>query len=674
MSDNCYYGFRKLERRNYASEKDACSEHLLIPLIKEYKLPILEQVVKTHYSKFSAIEKLLSDIRACSPNVTDEQVNLIRAYITDCGLLFAQTRERGWRYSMTSYRNARLEKNETTFEAFFKEECQAIMQMYSNCVLEHFSRANDVLIQECGNLEHVSLFGIDSDGETFQEINEKIKSLQDKKRNLQKEGREKNSNKKVIAKKIKKTDDEMEELFSKWCRDVRIQIGECSEIVNAERYFQDKIPEITPNELFWYLGQILPNCLGHINNMKYVPRLADKHLTEFKDQINEYQQLDLEAWKPLVPYLRRLFSPKLDECTYIIKNTNKVGRIEENVSEDLYHIFEKYIKLITQKNQKLGEQISEQIDVLAKNISCFGRKSEGTVCLERPEIIFFLIRSPNKNSIRHLERGYSVEKDLGCAFRIPITPSSFHSDKELFLSILEACNKWKPVEGYDEWRKIWSEFLPRIIKCVQMRADDLLIYSNESFYTMMEKIDKRRSLDKWIICELKKDNPNFYHAACDYLFGKDFRIKDIRIKDIFGLFDLNRKFLNLDFKLEELENEFNIDVQIKNYFKVFTDPLGKQWELLDKYKNDMIQTIIRITAIMVNWGRVSVFPDNNIINQTMRTHKKDELRKEWKEKFREKLIHIYTEWMLLQCVIYKGTKDLVECVCLVLEVDKNRSV
>ena len=100
------YEFNVIVRKNYTSTQSSHTEHLFLPLVERYHLPSLKETVKTCYSKLEAIREQLSDLKNSASNVSEEQRNIIRAYLTDCGLLFAQTRENDYRYNMSSHKNA----------------------------------------------------------------------------------------------------------------------------------------------------------------------------------------------------------------------------------------------------------------------------------------------------------------------------------------------------------------------------------------------------------------------------------------------------------------------------------------------------------------------------------------------------------------------------------------
>lgn len=144
---------------------------------------------------------------------------------------------------------------------------------------------------------------------------------------------------------------------------------------------------------------------------------------------------------------------------------------------------------------KRGNQASKRIDELATVFCSSNSESQKMICLERPEVIFFLFRAPEKKSIRYPEKGYSIKRDLKRASRVPIASSTFEADKRLFLSILEVCNEWKKIEGYTEWRLIWNELLPQVLKCVHLGVGNLVYYNRKTSYILLER-EKRESI--WI--------------------------------------------------------------------------------------------------------------------------------------------------------------------------------
>lgn len=113
------YEFNVIVRKNYTSTQSSHTEHLFLPLVERYHLPSLKETVKTCYSKLEAIREQLSDLKNSASNVSEEQRNIIRAYLTDCGLLFAQTRENDYRYNMSSHKNACYIGDGKPFDDFF---------------------------------------------------------------------------------------------------------------------------------------------------------------------------------------------------------------------------------------------------------------------------------------------------------------------------------------------------------------------------------------------------------------------------------------------------------------------------------------------------------------------------------------------------------------------------
>lgn len=635
-----HYGLLKLAptRFHTSSEYTACTEHLFLPLVAQYQLPLLEQVVKTNYSKLAAIRDLLSEIKQSAPCVSKEQRDLIRAYVTDCGLLFAQTREHGWRYNMTSYKNPRLQEKEKKFDAFFHKICHSVIQGedWSDCVLVHFILAENILEQESGSLERVSLFGV----QTFQEV---LKCIKSKRRELLLASEARGGSANAV--------DECRELASTWCDKVRIQIGESAPIIPAKQYFQDKVPNITEYELFWYLGDILPQCLGYINDKKYVPRLADAQIESFQQHLDEYNCFELTSWAPAIPYLRRLFTPDIEEWRGIVKNTLDGGHTSEDLYNKFCEVFSKYVEDTTGKNPKNTVQKRKMISKLA-GVLCSSAPGENEICLEKPEIIFFLVRSPAKNSIIESEKGYAIEKDLRCAVRVPITRNTFESDKRLFLSILDVCNEWKEVEGYEEWRMIWNELLPRIMKCVQMGAANLLQYGRTTFYLMFEDQEKGRAFDSWAKSSLEGKNPAFNHIICKYFFQDEKRIE-------------------------------KLSLQLEKYFRVITDPLGELCQIFDSSDEefsedtpennvlnsdkDLLEELMENVSNSITWNRVSVSPDSTTIKRIVGTRNENEITKEWVRSKKKMFADIVVEWVVLQNAVYIAMKDLIECICLVLE-------
>lgn len=106
-----------------------------------------------------------------------------------------------------------------------------------------------------------------------------------------------------------------------------------------------------------YLGYILPECLGHINDEAegYTPRLADDKRGLFQKQLEKYEQLKLESWTPMLQYLRRLFFPDADDLECIVRNTLKGTCLEEDLKNKLFEAFTAYTKETT------GEDLKREI-------------------------------------------------------------------------------------------------------------------------------------------------------------------------------------------------------------------------------------------------------------------------------------------------------------------------
>lgn len=577
------YEFNVIAHKNYTSTQSSHTEHLFLPLVERYHLPSLKETVKTCYSKLEAIREQLSDLKNSASNVSEEQRNIIRAYLTDCGLLFAQTRENDYRYNMSSHKNACYIGDGKPFDDFFNEKCQYVVtaKNWTACALEHFYLANDALKQDCGKLESVSLFGTYDNGKTFERI----------------------------------CDDGRREVVSSWCDNIKIRVGESAPTVCAKQYFQDKIPGITEEELFWYLGYILPECLGHINDEAegYTPRLADDKRGLFQKQLEKYEQLKLESWTPMLQYLRRLFFPDADDLECIVRNTLKGTCLEEDLKNKLFEAFTAYTKETTGEDLKRGNQASKRIDELATVFCSSNSESQKMICLERPEVIFFLFRAPEKKSVRYPEKGYSIKRDLKRASRVPIASSTFEADKRLFLSILEVCNEWKKIEGYTEWRLIWNELLPQVLKCVHLGVGNLVYYNRKTSYILLEREKKREHLDFWVKSNVERSAPPFYCDICNSLFRVESNIDEL-------------------------------DLRAEDYFRVLVDPLGQCREICSNGERDILQAAIKRIKEKIVWKNVRLNLDETTIKHIVGTYRKNETTREWKEiEGKEIFQYIYTE-------------------------------
>ena len=478
----------RLNRRfsNGDYPQDSTPFQPLSSCLSDYHSPALSHLCTHTYSKPEAIRQLAGHMPS-----RDDAAELVRALLTDRGLLFPQTRERFYiQTSRSWYRSTEFEgfysrvlqdmgvSQDTPFparaltfarQAYDRRDCsvsfdrmsQALEVMLQACQGEQFPQitaCEDVgyCKGELGTLEQPSSPGTWTDASAAQAVMEA------------------------------------------WLQTVQLSFDGRS-TVSGWDYLRETL-NFTVTEAFAFLSDILPlcinaeeyyqGCLAHLR--PYEPVLYDHQKSQWQQQVRCFHEEDLSAWRKALPALEQYLNPDLSRfgrsaCIDAGPNPEGAPYVTR-----LQAAFEAYLRQMEPKYK------TDQLGTIAAYFvySARGTDDESPLFMDMPSVIFHLFRSPYFRYFYNFEdRNYPLHKAVKngfLRFPLPITPQSLDADEPLYLAIVDICEGYCRARNtaFDaaSWRALWP-CIRQCVTCLSFQKEDLFTvrYSLRDLMVYREK-------------------------------------------------------------------------------------------------------------------------------------------------------------------------------------------
>ena len=454
-------------------------------LVKKYRCPRLLTLTEKNYSKLGAIG---------SPGGVVTKA-LCRALLTDRGMLFAQTREKGYphlysrRWIETTRRlDLALNKmGETgltgapddeatkrilldTAEHAWQENADAgekTMRLIYECLCS--------IIGQCGSMEAFSQVTIDNiDGLYY-------------------------FTKTTGSESPHAVQIEMETSKGRCMCTCVTEPRNCTVILPTKAPFcLWKLQEaLTPNELRTFLTDVLLRCVERageiVSNREqckpaYRQMVAESQVACIEQQVQDYREEDLEAWRQAQIVLGKICSPDINR--YNIQPLSQYERGPTKcLEDDLAVCLQKYIQAqaLTEKTEMQIGQIARLADYFTRVLisSKDGHRTLMPAFLDQPWVIFQLVRIPAFHRLFAEEQALSIPQAVQTAcvdLPLPFMDGRhLKEDRDLYFSLLEICRRGCEMLAIDFPYEAWTHLWPCIEqshRCVQFRPEDLLSLSS----------------------------------------------------------------------------------------------------------------------------------------------------------------------------------------------------
>ena len=470
-------------------------------LLQDYRCPRLQALVEAHYSKLGAI--------AAPGGVVTKP--LCRALLTDEGMLFAQSREKGYpapysrRWFETTHRlDMALGQMSLTgaTEAMDDETAkQTLLDLAGRVWKDNPDTREQTmpLIREC--LERI----IDRCGsiEAFSHV--KIENIDGLHYLIKATGREP-----PYAVQV-----EMETSEGRGMYTCAAEPRNCAVILPTGETFclREVQAALTPNELRVFLVSVLRRCIQQAGEMvsarlTYRQMVAERQAACMQEQIHDYHKEDLKAWRSAQEVLDKVCAPDIERYqTHRLSQYH--GGPTKDLDVDLKNCLQKYIQAqgLTGKTQMQDDQAALLADYFTR-VFIEGRKASPAF-LDQPWVIFQLVRISPFHRLFEEVPVLTIPQAVQMACVDLPRPFSegccLEHDRELYFSILEICRRGCEMLGvhfpYEAWRNLWP-CIEQSSRCVQFRPEDLLTLPSVFGVTARNTKryaphSKKRDLDKY---------------------------------------------------------------------------------------------------------------------------------------------------------------------------------
>ena len=435
------------------------------------------------YSKSEAIQDLLLALRNAAPNSGQE--DLLRALLTDRGLLFPQTRERWYgdhversmRLSLSRGTTSRYNASLQSYEAEpilnrllrFGAETYDARQFNFEGDYPFISREKTLdgirtLVENRSGpfclLETDSLFSI---GRCTAELG-KLTYLKDA--------------------------SEMEYNMSRYLETLQFHYND-SEWISFSNL--KRLLPFSTVEFYEFFAYIFPSCLHKESIYQeqvqegcgYIPSLNAGQKDAFDEQVKAYNNEHLTCWMNAYSVLDQYLFPDFS----LFEDIDVNGEVEDS-QKDCSSKLEKAIKEyynrmepFSHRRRSKGHNASQRTASIHSAAVAFlsaTLPSGSPVFWTRPHIIFCLVRSPRHRYWYNYEsRRWKLSQVIDDAYYqypLPITCQSLQSDRVLFLKIVnicaDICKKGNLAFPKDERRELW-ECIQQSTECLSFHKDDM---------------------------------------------------------------------------------------------------------------------------------------------------------------------------------------------------------
>lgn len=515
----------KLDRKmeNNSRPQNARTFKSLDACLHVYHSPALAEMCTNMYSKLAAIQHLTTNTY-----YYEELLGIIRALLTDRGLLFPQTRERFYQEMCHSMRRncqfssvyARALQDMGTDENTDLPTRARIFsrQMYDKgeymVSFARVSQALEAMLQDCKQGCFPQIVSCEDVGYFKAELG----ALEQQ----------------SAAQGDKVESHTAEVVMEQWLQSVRLTLDGRTTVLGND-YLRIKQGFTTKESYEFFSGILLPCmerekqyqiCRDHVRC--YEPVLYADQEPEWEQQAHNFSSEDLSLWHRALPALELYLKPDLNR----FGSSACLGDISDTANSRYQICLEKAFTSYL-KRMESGNRVANVEEL----VTCFvcstcGIDNEMPLFMDMPSVIFHLFRSPVYYRFYEYEElnwnlRKTVENSCVC-FPLPITCQSLEADKELYLSIVDVC------EGYcndhnvtfdaPSWRALW-ECIQQCVLCLSFRKEDLFTVR----YTLRNLLKFRKKgyplLDQMLLTKLELGDASAYISLWRALINKKLRAK-----------------------------------------------------------------------------------------------------------------------------------------------------
>lgn len=629
--------------------------------LRSYGCDVIASVWKDEFAKTHAIHVLSQGLQDHPP--TAEQGDLLRALLTDRGLLFPQTRERHYdrEYSMqlslavTPMLQESAYKISSPDESSLDRLLRLGKELYANA-RDSFYDVHDKSIPFI-SLEN-TLTGI----KTLVDGREGPFHIQEMSKEYElgyvspKIGKPENAN-----------DPAAVELYAKqWLNHVTFTWGDGeTESFLSPQKLQEALgfPTI---ECYGFIAYILRDCLcrdaqyREWSGAKYIPGLNNSQLKEFADQVSSFKKETFSQWEAALPVLKEYLHPDLKpfEKRKMDPFVSGLDHVSKNAHcSRLKTIFRSYLAEMEpesdllkscSKDEDTPESNQDRLLNMAEWFLSFRRGNDPPLFLNRPHLIFALFRSPLHRYISNYENRswvpYRVIEEACVSQPLPITNQSLKMDTALFSTIVDVCESACKQAGIpfpaEAWMSLWH-CIEQCVQCLNFQIGDLSSVKNYFIHPLYLNEEYIPVLDQWIEQRLTSRDPNA-----------------IRIWHAF----------------------------MKKCCNPSSKQIGTWQEAVDRFRDlfedvetdsDCIKNHLDHLCSKIKWTGITVLPPPEelaAINQNVKPRARkgvaDLLRNgidpQKKDQIHAAFKRLWVEWLLIQCVCEQARRELMEAVYLYL--------
>ena len=440
-------------------------------LLNDYHSPAILRLCTQTYSKLEAIRQFSAHL-PCD----DEAEDIVRALLTDRGLLFAQTRERFYTEKIHSWRHS---KENGAFYAHMLEDMgvdrdtdfptrvkcfarQAYDKYGFPTSFGRMSQALEAMLQDCKEEQFPKIVDCEDVGYCKGALG----------------ALEQSSDAQGTWTDLPAAEAIMEE----WLQTVRVTFDDRT-AVSGWDYLREKV-NFTTIESYKFLSDILPFCneseskyqFCRTNTGPYQPVLYASQDLDWQEQVRRFRAENLSLWSRALPALEQYLYPDLrrfgrDACPSDSSTSNHSPYVKR-----LKNAFRAYLSAMEPEN------ITANIDVVAQYFvwSVRGIDNSDPLFMDMPAIIFHLFRSPVfRYFYQYEDRNWTLGKVVENAclyFTLPITMQSLDADQALYLAIVDVCESYcrdKRITFHaSSWRALWS-CIQQCVMCLPVQKADL---------------------------------------------------------------------------------------------------------------------------------------------------------------------------------------------------------
>lgn len=437
------------------------------------------------YSKLGAIRKLTnSTLKRC------EALEVVRALLTDRGLLFPQTRERYYlepRHSLNRHeqssgfyrqglQNMGVDENTGYAERIHQFARQVWEERNPSISYDRIVQALAAMLDDDpeGRLPEI-VAGVDA-GYCKSELGQLEQSAEEQDLPVDPAA--------------------AEAIMEPWLQTVQLKFSSL-EAVPAYDYLREK-QNFTVTESFEFLSDVLDRCRNKEEQYQiccsqlqpYEPVLATEHKEAWEQQLARFWQEDLSQWREALPALGEYLH--LD--TQRFAGTTSLDGIPDPRNSEfenrLYAAFHDYLcrmepgRTLAQPHSKCKKDESKLVKdktlaILFVN-AVYIVDEAAPLFMDLPSVIFHLFRSPVFRHIHNLDdRNWSLVQTVKYAcidFPLPITFQSLDADEKLYFAIVDVCEAyckaWNVPFNASPWRALW-ECIRQSVLCLSFQKADL---------------------------------------------------------------------------------------------------------------------------------------------------------------------------------------------------------